>query len=150
MAKPKAPRWLTEAFRDGVDERETVEVRGERRYYGCWLAQFDPLERSCDGPLERAHCIKRERVENALAALLPAAGTYIGPEDGWVFDPVDLILSAAWDPRNARIGCAHQHHPRFDSKQTPTLIVPRSALPDHVEEFAADWGLESELERKFA
>lgn len=61
---------------------------------------------------------------------------------------IDLILLAAWDPRNGGIGCVG-HHRRFDSHATPTLTVPRSALPDHVEEFAADWGLERQLEDKF-
>lgn len=141
--KRKAPEWLRLSFRDGVDERDTAQALQEIAYTGtaCWLAQFDPLERPCAGPLERAHLISRQRVEEKVWALL-----YDGPiqEDFW-----DYILNAAWDPRNAKFGCGHEHHPRFDSKQTPTLIVPYAALPDHVHEFAEDYGLVAQLKEKF-
>jgi hypothetical protein len=154
--KPRSPVWLCESFRDGVDERELVEVgagfASEWRYYGCWLAQFDPLEQDCGGRnfpyLERFHFISRQRVENALGALLP----------WWASQPLrggfrmdernELILLAAWDPRNGGIAC-EAHHRRLDSHATPELVVPRSALPKHVLEFAEEWGLESQLESKF-
>lgn len=60
----------------------------------------------------------------------------------------ELIELAEWDPRNAGPGCV-DHHRRFDSLATPALTVPREALPCHVEEFIADWGLDCEAERKF-
>lgn len=183
--KSKAPRWLTQSFADGADERLTEEHPVNRTTRGaypganalCWLAQFDPLERPCAGPLERMHVVHRQRIENAMGALLPdrwellaQLEAQMGEPDFWsgnyaatvakahgelmgagTLTPLaEVILLAAWDPRIARIGCAYEHHPRFDSKQTPTLIVPRSALPDHVEEWATDWGLESQLEQKFS
>lgn len=160
MPKPKAPRWLTEAFRDGVDERE-LNYTPRGLSYDCWLAQFDPLQRPCSGPIERAHLIKRERVENALRALLPDAleavmqigvqtiGRQFLEDDPALYSQTDLVLLAAWDPRNARLGCAHEHHPRFDSKQMPTLIVPYAALPDHALEFAEERGLEHLLDDRF-
>lgn len=145
MARPKAPRWLTGAFRDGIDERDTVVVSsGERKYYGCQLAQHDPLERPCSGGLERFHWIGRQRVENAMGALLP----YLMPFD-WRWDRDEIILLAAWDPRNGGIACADEHHARLDSHREPTLIIPASALPSHVHDFAADWGLESQLEARY-
>lgn len=154
MAKPKAERWLTEAFRDGVDERDAPTTIwresgwGKRVNPACWLAQHDPARRPCAGRLERFHFIPRQRVENALGALLPSAGPIIDiPFGTWDWDPTDVILLAAWDPRNGGIAC-EQHHRRYDSHLTPALVVPHDALPDHVHEFAEDWGLEDELARK--
>lgn len=180
MAKPKAPEWLRLAFRDGVDERYEasrfdIAAHGGRRegdensamlyaaYPGadiaCWLAQHDERRRSCSGRLERAHLIPRQRVENALGALLqstivgdPSGGVVTGrmcddADVGW-FDPADLILLAAWDPRNGVVVCEH-HHRRFDSHATPPLIVPQSALPAHAFEFANEWGLDNVLNDRF-
>ena len=47
----KAPRWLTEAFKEGVDERELLVFDASE--VQCWLAQFDPAKRPCEGPFER-------------------------------------------------------------------------------------------------
>lgn len=151
---PSVPRWLTEGFALGLDQREAAEAVRSADPYGCWLAQFDPLGRPCTTTLERCHIIKRQRVEKALAALLPDEILF-DPEPGqemfgsgvWFPDWRDVIQLAAWDPRNARLGCTG-HHPRFDSNATPRLYVPYDALPEHVLEFAANWGLEIELERQ--
>ena len=147
MAKPKTPRWLTEAFRDGVSKRY-FEEHGEASM--CWLAQHDPRQRPCSGPLERFHFLARQRVENALGALFPPrlllAGGGIYPyskAEIW-----ELILLAAWDPRNGGIGCQH-HHRRLDGHTTPELKVSLVSLPDHVLEFRNDWGLESAFEQRF-
>lgn len=165
MPKPKAPPWLREAFRDGVDEHWVAQpCRGEERLSGvaaeCWLAQHDERQRPCSGPLERFHFITRQRVENALWALLPQwercpvcegdpSCEHCGGNPAFAFPRDDLILLAAWDPRNGGIAC-EGHHRRFDNHATPELRVPRETLPSHVVEFAEDWGLESELERRFA
>lgn len=153
MARPKAPRWLTEAFRDGIDERDTVVVSsGERKYYGCQLAQHDPLERPCLGRLERIHWIGRQRVENAMWDAFFGA-LYLDEADCPVpvpFDSVwELTLLAGWDPRNGGIACADEHHARLDSHREPRLIIPASVLPNCVHDFAADWGLESQLEARY-
>lgn len=166
MAKPKAPRWLTEAFRDGVDERE-VGGLPEFKWptYGhslCVLRGFDSRRRPCSGRLERFHWISRQRVEHALGALLLGAeieeywNDWNGEEGGAGTDhfamPQDwreeITLLAAWDPRNGGIAC-EGHHRRYDSHLMPPLIVPRSPLPDHVLEFVRDWGLEHVLEDRF-
>lgn len=180
--KPKAPRWLTEAFRDGVDERILASLRDEGQpaaaYPGadplCWLAQHDPARRPCvqsNGPgFERFHFIPRQRVENALGALLPADGAWFALEatPDWHPDLVaairpevpiwqfmgraDLILLAAWDPRNGELACEH-HHRRFDGHATsstaPKIIVPAMAVPQRVHWFAADYGLESDFAGRF-
>lgn len=179
MAKAKAPPWLREAFRDGVDER--VPPGGVRlapayrgAYPNCWLAHHDPRRRPCTGPLERFHFVNRQRVENALGALMPDPGELCtacagqgviygqsisihwdcegcggtggaAPPD---FALADLILIAAWDPRNGGVGC-EGHHRRLDGHNTPSLVVPAPELPAHVHEFAADWSLEGPLEDRF-
>lgn len=166
MAKPKAEAWLTEAFRDGV-----IELMPERpipAYKGalgrCWLAQHDPLQRPCSGPFERFHFIPRQRVENSLWALLPPDGCRFALDplreawevphsETWEFGGRDdLILLAAWDPRNGGIGCEH-HHRRYDghacSPQAPKIVVPLSRIPGHLTRFALDWGLEHEIDRRF-
>lgn len=64
----------------------------------------------------------------------------------------ELIELAEWDPRNAGPGCV-DHHRRFDGLANAgpgsAITVYRETLPAHVEEFIADWGLDSEAERKF-
>lgn len=148
MAKPKPPRWLTASFADGVVE--LAPARPKPAYRGalgrCWLAQHDPRCRPCELPLDRAHLIPRQRVENALGALLgrrPNEADELSKRDR-----DDLILLAAYDPRNAVIGC-RAHHRRLDNHATPALVIPQSVLPAHIFEFASDYGLEAELERRF-
>lgn len=171
MAKPQAPRWLTQSFADGVVEQ--MSLRPTPAYKGalgrCLLAQHDHLLRPCRGRLERAHLIPRQRVENALAALLPYVVDLAFNEDGSIDidgpppavdssgriagpPPIaedwrnELILLAAWDPRNGVIAC-EGHHRRFDSHLTPALTVRRDCLPTHLIEFASDWGIEGQLDR---
>lgn len=165
----KAPAWLTQAFADGVDERQPPGgIRLRPPYVGayptCFLARHDERRRPCSGRIERFHFISRQRVENAMGALLPYAGmTPCGRcvpgdaeaecdacEGGLIFFPAedrrDLILLAAWDPRNAELGC-EGHHRRFDSHLTPALTVPYSALPASVVLFAFEWGIDGQLDR---
>lgn len=155
MAKPKAPEWLRLAFKDGVDEREGDWALMSDRAYPlarprCQLAQHDPLELPCSGRLERFHFVNRQRIENAMGALLPPrcelsrGGIYPYSRD----EVAELILLAAWDPRVGGISC-EAHHRRLDGALTPPLIVPYGALPSHVTDWAADFGLESQLEARY-
>jgi hypothetical protein len=156
MAKAKAPAWLTTAFAEGV--LELAPPRPAPAYKGalgrCWLAQHDERERPCFGPFERFHFIPRQRVEHTLGAVLPVATGQWGELDGervveYVDFPRDeIVLLAAWDPRNGGVGC-EGHHRRYDSHLTPTLKLHAVALPDHVLDFIFGWGLESEAERRF-
>jgi hypothetical protein len=162
----KAPRWLTESFAQGIDERELYACSDEGEVQ-CWLAQFDRDQRPCEGRFERFHFIGRQRVEHALGALLPAAVELtVSAQELWRLadekpdmpiptapvDWSDVIHLASWDCRNGGIAC-EAHHRRFDkhlvSLPSEQVAVPFSALPEHVHEFAADWGLEDELEAKF-
>lgn len=150
MAKPRAERWLTETFAAGVYER----VMGEnpRRAIPCWLAQHDPAHRLCSGPGEVFHFIPRQRVEAAMWDQLPdpnelslsgALGSAVWSYGEYRAWRDELILLAAWDPRNGGIGC-EQHHRRTDKHRvtlpSEQIIIPRAALPIHVEEFIADYG----------
>lgn len=148
--KAKAPVWLRESFRDGVDEHEWPSGLPLRLDMspGCWLASLDPEERPCSGRLERFHFIGRQRVEHALGALLPPGWEVYRAHGAWP-DQGALILLAAWDSRNGGIACEH-HHRRFGSHATPELAVPLDALPSHVHEFIEDWDLQLEAERRFS
>lgn len=158
--KPKAEAWLRESFAEGVDERDD----SNRRYYNhrqsprCWLAQHDPLGIECGGRLERFHFIGRQRVEGALGDLLPLHIQERGYDShpstegpvAWLSDlPRDeVILLAAWDPRNGGVGCEH-HHRRYDGHMTPKLDIPGVVVPKHVLDFLLDYGLEREAVKKF-
>src|SRR4051794_14592461 len=49
-SKRTVPRWLTEGFRDGVDEREAPSGPHDvRAFPSCWLASHDPRRRPCSG-----------------------------------------------------------------------------------------------------
>lgn len=163
MAKPKAPAWLREAFKDGIDDREMVYRDGVERFRRkgqpypaanpwCWLAQHDPAQLPCAGQpgkvIERFHFIGRQRVEavlwdGLLGAIVDPEGDYpyaLAGDDLW-----SLILLAAWDPRNGGLGCEH-HHRRLDghavSPRAPQIVVPGPLVPAHVAEFVTDYGLE--------
>jgi hypothetical protein len=167
-----APAWLRESFRDGVDERLAAIRQPVPAYPGadpyCWLAAHDPKRWPCTGQpgkvFERFHFIPRQRVENAVFALLLGAeieeswNDWNGEEGGagdydrpmMPEERDDVILLAAWDPRNAELACEH-HHRRFDghacSPRKPKIIVPRAALPGRVVQFALDYEIEAQLDR---
>jgi hypothetical protein len=115
----------------------------------CWLKQFDPLSRPCEGPLQAFHFLGRQRIRNALFAALPYCGICAGKGCGACdLDVLELTELAQWDPRNAGPAC-EMHHSRLDSHATPALVVFREKLPGSVEAFAADWGLEGPLTDKY-
>jgi hypothetical protein len=117
---------LTRAWHAAVvfDERE--------RLRSCWFGTSRELGcvDLCEGVIQGAHWLKRQRVRRALEAL--------------EFD-AELIRLAEWDARNGVPAC-EKHHARFDLHRTPFLYVPRLLVPSHVEEFAVDWSLETQLE----
>lgn len=146
-----------------------VSPMGRTFARGCWFGEnvpgIDPCEHGPRG-IEGAHWIKRQRVENALDALLPWGGMLPCPrcvpgdaanecewcEGGLIFwpneDRRDVILLAAWDPRNGVPAC-EKHHRRFDGHRVDArneLVIWRHEVPAHVEAFALDWGLEQALE----
>jgi hypothetical protein len=165
MPKPKAPRWLTESFRAGVDARQAPGgVRLRPAYPGaypsCWLAHHDPRRRPCTGPMERFHFVNRQRVEGAMWEQLREAMFWepdaIGPHGeyagmGRCLDRAErdeLILIAAWDDRLGGLGC-EGHHRRLDSHLTPALEIVSSALPAHLIDWSEDYGLEQLIAERF-
>lgn len=110
----------------------------------CWFGHSIPGIDGCEGGLEGAHWIKRRRAEEWVKAQLGRGHRY-----DLAFDP-DLVLVAAWDPRNGVPAC-EKHHRRFDGHRvdaTNELVIWRHEVPAHVEAFAADWGLEHVLEQR--
>lgn len=138
--KPKAPVWLREAFRDGVDERALFHGAREWRC-NCDLAQHDPLRRPCSGRMERFHFIPRQRVESALGEMLRGAAVTRK-------DVEEIQLVGAWDCRNGGLAC-EGHHRRFDHHLTPTLRIEARDVPRHVLDFTRERGLEIEFARRF-
>lgn len=119
---------LTRVWREVV----MFDDRGYPNY--CWFGTREGLVVDfCDGKMEAAHFLKRQRVCKALEAL--------------GFDR-ELIQLAEWDPRNGVPAC-EKHHRRFDGQRMPSLVVPRFMVPEAVELFVADWGLETQLEDRW-
>lgn len=104
MGKPKAPRWLTEAFAQGVDEQVFAVLAGRRADVGaypgadplCWLAQYDPRCRPCSGRMERFHFVPRQRAENAIWGQLVGAV---------VEEPCELCRGSGCNPNNVLAAC---------------------------------------------
>lgn len=129
MVRPKPERWLPEGFAEGVVERDAP---------ACWIVDHDLWQRPCSGRLEVFHFIARQRVENAMWDALREA--LEDRHEVWA-----LIHLGAWDPRNGGLACADEHHPRFDKHRMPPLEIHALDLPEHVLEFASDYGLEEQL-----
>lgn len=127
MKRPTPARELTAAFHERA-MRRARELR-----LSCFLAPFDDHNRDCVGKWEAFHFFGRQELRNS--PLL------------WGCEP-DVIELIEWDDRNAGLGC-EGHHRRFDGHLTPTLILPRIALPDDTEEFVEQYGLWSLAEGRF-
>lgn len=98
----------------------------------CWLAQFS--DAPCDGELVAAHLIPKQRIKRELRGYMPVA--------------LKLIV---WDERVWVPVCGGPtgiggHHGMLDGR---SLLVPRSALPAGLEEFAQEYGLVWSLDRDF-
>jgi len=122
----------------------------------CWYAANVDGNLNCEGRIIASHIVKRRRVENFLSEQLPEGPLPVplmGDESDNDLIPdeydVDLLLQAAWDPRNGVPGC-QAHDDRLDGHRMPPLVIPRHKLPPATIEFCEDWGLEYELERRFA
>ena len=89
----------------------------------CYFARFS--ERPCAGPIQAAHWLSVSFLKSQTPMMI-AMG--------------DAVIA---DPRNGVPACAF-HHGQFDNR---FLRVPRSAVPGHVEHFAADLGLTWRLDR---
>jgi hypothetical protein len=156
MAKRRTPpSYLTEQFREvafafytsGGPQGAGTPLRLYEGGPACWLKQFDPLDRPCSGELEAFHFIGRQRIRSVLRHQLA-----LGLETLGLFlreDVDDLVELAEWDSRNGGPACTG-HHRRFDSHATPALVLPAWVTPGPFREFIREWGLETEVERKFS
>jgi hypothetical protein len=102
----------------------------------------------CEGRIEGAHWIKRQAVRLDFGGYYKTVGE--GEGSGCCrYDP-DLLWLAEWDPRNGVPAC-ERHHGQFDGRLVDAavpFVVHRPFVPNHVEEFVADYGLETRLEQK--
>lgn len=154
MKRRTPPSYLTEAFREDAlgwylhgDEAPDQPMRLFDGGPACWLWQFDPLERPCEGRLEAIHLIDKQAIRRVLRHLLVTDLWADGAIDP--LDVDDLVELAEWDGRNGASGCTG-HHRRADSLATPRLEVPAQCLRDDAIEFVTDWGLRAEAARRFS
>lgn len=92
----------------------------------------------CDGRLVKAHLIPKQRIKREFPKSLENLD-------------IPTRLEILWDPRCWTWMCGGPtglggHHGAFDAKQ---IRIRRSHLPEGVEEFAAEYGLEWSLERDY-
>jgi hypothetical protein len=98
----------------------------------CWLAQFSEVP--CDGHLVRAHLISKQRIRRELSMMTAD-------------DRYEIIWDQrVWVPACGGISGLGGHHGALDGR---ILSVPRSALPEGLEAFAAEYGLTWSLDRDF-
>lgn len=132
---------------------ESPEARRPR----CWFGEHVPGIDSCEGRIEGAHWVKRQRVEDRVRYLCSEMRSQAvhGREDEELVSLPDFLTAAmdfsalaAWDPRNGVPAC-EKHHRRFDGHRvdaTNELVIWRHEVPGPVEAFCRDWGLELALE----
>ena len=101
---------------------------------GCWLAQFS--DTPCDGQLIRAHLLPKQKIRQEINARRLTKA-----------EKQELY----WDPRCWVPACGGPtgiggHHGLLDGLK---LTVPRAALPEGLEEFAAELGLSWWLDRTY-
>lgn len=107
----------------------------------CFFKAFAPLGlRECDGPPQRHHVVSRQRLKKEL-----------GPKrthlmaDGELVAAKRRLRDALGDSRNLVWVCKRHH----DLWTNARLVVPRSAVPVSVDEFAAAHGLTWDVDRQF-
>jgi hypothetical protein len=105
------------------DTPKATYVYGERHVENptCWLAQFCEAQ-PCGGALEHAHLIPQRTLREL------GLGRYLGD-------------AAVWEQ------ACRRHHFLFDAHLK--VFVPRSALSDETERFAAANGLVDYLDRRY-
>lgn len=113
----------------------------------CFLAQFS--ERPCEGRLVRAHLVRQQVIQRELLDARGQVNELLGAQGkGRLPRSHDL----RWDSRTWVWACGGPtgnggHHGMLDHSRT--LRVPRAALPEDVEEFAAEFGLGWWLDREY-
>jgi len=129
----------------------------------CWLARFGP-DVPCDGRLVKAHLIPKQRIKRDFphgAWLYPDGTTdkvllrqrvQLAPNAEGALDARWLKQDElVWDERVWVPACGGPtgiggHHGMLDGRN---LRVPRAALPEGVEAYAAEYGLTWSLDRDY-
>jgi len=107
----------------------------------CFFAQFAPRGlRECQGPPQKHHAIKQQTIRR----LFPRLPMFASDEE--IRENKRRLNQALNDSRNL-IVCCKRHHDLHE--QAKAIPVPREELPEGLELFASDYGLEYELERQF-
>lgn len=107
----------------------------------CFFRQFAPDGlRECQGPTQRHHAIKQQTIRR----LFPRLPMFASDEE--IRENKRRLNQALNDGRNHLMACKRHHDLHEQAKAIP---VPREELPAVLELFAADYGLEYELERMF-
>jgi hypothetical protein len=99
----------------------------------CWVAQNVIGCGPCDGQLVRGHLISKQRIKRELHLPLEELFKVLWDERVWV-------------PMCGGVSGLGGHHGAVDGR---ILSVPRSALPEGLEAFAAEYGLTWSLDRDF-
>lgn len=107
----------------------------------CFFARLG----GCEGRLVKAHLIPKQRIKRELrSARILAHVSRLSLERE--------VDQAVWDPRVWTWMCgglnygAEGHHGAFDAKQ---IVIARDDLPEGVEEYAREYGLEWSLEADY-
>lgn len=98
----------------------------------CWLARFDPDGRPCDGPPDRAHLIPKSLIRRRL-------------REGGITD-LKAQGGVVWS-RAVWVCACRYHHGQLDVSKR--LRVPRGAIPQETEAYAAILGLTGWLDREY-
>ncbi len=128
----------------------------------CWFANL-PGESAgdCVGRLVRCHLIDQQQIRKAFPkGAIWHDGRWISRlESRFITDLPDKPLfrmpaELAQDPRSWRPGCGGLtgiggHHGMFDQTAIRPLRVPRALIPVDVEEYAAELGLTTWLDRTY-
>jgi hypothetical protein len=94
----------------------------------CWLASVG-CPGSCDGPMDRAHLIPKQRIRRELRGDLTR----------------EQLDEAIWHPSVWRWACRF-HHGQLDNG---AFHLDRSLLPASVAEFARIWGMEWSIDSDY-
>jgi hypothetical protein len=112
----------------------------------CFLKSFAPAGmRECDGPVQGHHVIKQQTIKRAMKDSEPTRG--FAPD--YVIRAYKQRLGDVLSDRRNLLQCCKRHHDMWHSHRRSEFSLTRDDLPEGLELFAAEHGLEHELDRQF-
>lgn len=129
-----------ERHREGVFAQAGEGGRSIRCHV-AWLRSAGMDYPECSGRLQAAHVISRQslRLLRSNMEIAPHRYPSDDPRHNLLKHDLDALCA---DPRNGLILC-DRHHSAFDRRNGQALLLPY--LPEHVWEFAREYGLEYRL-----